>query len=91
MPFAPGQSGNPGGRPKGEAKVRDAAQALTDEAIGVLADALKDDDRRIAIKAAEILLDRGWGKPAQSVDVANKGGEAFVTKVVREIVHVRGE
>ena len=30
-------------------------------------DALNDPDRRIAVTAAGMLLDRGWGKPAQAV------------------------
>lgn len=67
MAFQPGQSGNPGGRPKGEAKVREAAREHTEAALGVLVAALGDEDARVRIKAAETILDRGWGKPTQVV------------------------
>jgi len=86
MPFQPGQSGNPGGRPKGEAIVRDAARKQTEAAIGVLASALTDEDPRVRIKAAEVLLDRGWGKPSQAIDVGSDPERPLVSKVVREIV-----
>ena len=51
----------------GEARVRDAAREHTEQSIQVLATALDDDDARIRIKAAEVLLDRGWGKPPQAI------------------------
>lgn len=67
MPFQPGQSGNPGGRPKGEAKVRSAAREHTETAIGVLVASMSDDDARVRLAAAQAILDRGWGKPAQAI------------------------
>lgn len=76
MPFQPGQSGNPGGRPKGEAKIREAARQHSDHALQVLVDALSDEDRRIQIKAAELLLDRGWGKAPQAIAGPDGDGPA---------------
>lgn len=69
-PFAKGQSGNPGGRPKGiAAKAREHA----DRALDVLVEALADDDTKTRIAAARELLDRGFGKPlTMTADVTNR-------------------
>ena len=68
--FKPGQSGNPGGRPKGIAA---KAREHTDKCIEVLADALQSDEARTRIAAAHELLDRGYGKAiAMSADVTNQ-------------------
>ena len=41
--FAPGQSGNPGGRPKDEYRVAELARSYTVEAIETLADLMLND------------------------------------------------
>lgn len=68
--FKPGQSGNPGGRPKGiAAKAREHG----DKALDVLAAALDDDDPKTRIAAAKEILDRGYGKPlTMTADVTNR-------------------
>ena len=71
MAFQPGQSGNPGGRVGVDPKVREAARQYTEQAMAVLGQALNHEDARIAIKAAEVLLDRGWGKPTQPLSGAS--------------------
>ena len=43
---------------------------LRSAAVGVLVTAMSDEDARVRIKAAEVLLDRGWGKPPQALTVA---------------------
>jgi hypothetical protein len=43
------------------------ARALTPRAIDALDKALDDADSSVAIHAAQILLDRAWGRPAQMV------------------------
>lgn len=70
MAFQPGQSGNPGGRPKEDAEVKALARAAGPEAITKLLELLRCDDRRTALAAAQALLDRGYGKPGQSVELS---------------------
>jgi hypothetical protein len=54
----------PGGLPEGYAEFRKACASFSQQAVGVLVEALKDDDGRVRIKAAEVLLERAWGKAA---------------------------
>jgi|SRR5579864_589220 len=69
--FQPGQSGNPGGRPKIVAEVRDLARRHTASAIETLVHIMQHGDKDAArVAAAQALLDRGWGKAVQSLDVA---------------------
>ncbi|NNM74762.1 hypothetical protein [Enterovirga aerilata] len=62
---------NPRGRGAAMPKdLREAARAHTDEALAVVLEAIRD--RKLAMKvrlqAVNILLDRGYGKPVQSVE-----------------------
>jgi hypothetical protein len=78
-----GQSGNPKGRPK-LPDIREAlAKVLADEKDGVTAleatlAALRAKAVRGDVRAAEVLLDRAFGKAAQTMDVTS-GGEKIVT------------
>lgn len=69
MPFKPGQSGNPGGRPKENNKLRELARAHTELAIATLAEICANFKEKGAarIAAAQALLDRGYGKPPQEI------------------------
>ena len=69
-PFKPGQSGNPGGRPKGIAA---KAREHTDKALDVLVAALDDKDSKVRITAAKEIIDRGFGKPVtMTADVSKR-------------------
>jgi hypothetical protein len=75
--FAPGTSGNPGGRPKDEARVAELARSHTIEAIDTLVELMcHGKDERVRGTAAQALLDRGWGKP--KVEVVNEGGGGYL-------------
>ena len=66
-----GQSGNPTGRSKHEREVNELARSYGKQAIQRLADImLNAESHPIAvIRAAEVLLNRGFGKPKESVEV----------------------
>ena len=73
--FKPGQSGNPNGRPKQTAEQKDALQAIRDlapEAARVLHNMLTDTEAPAAqrLKAAEMVLERAYGKPEAKVEVS---------------------
>lgn len=88
-PFAPGQSGNPGGRPKGfAALVRERTEEgapLVEYALRVqqgLEVELPDSPTvreavevaRLRLEAAKWLADRGWGAPVQQFEHSGPEG-----------------
>lgn len=72
MAFKPGQSGNLSGRPKVDFEVRQLAREYGREAIEKLVAIMRGDNAALAKAASEALLDRGYGKPVQSVGVAHE-------------------
>jgi hypothetical protein len=69
--FVPGQSGNPGGRPKGlQRRVREEFGNDGDGLVAFLAGVVTDADAKTTdrLEAARILLERGWGKAPIALD-----------------------
>jgi len=72
MPFQPGQSGNPGGRPRGAAGLaRYIAEQTKDgrELVDRLLELSRTGEPRESGAATLALLDRMVGKPLQSIDM----------------------
>jgi hypothetical protein len=91
-----GISGNPGGQPKGMADVKRLARSFTQDAIATLAEIMKDTEQSgpARVSAATALLDRGYGKPLQQMEVGKPGEfadmsddqvDAFIRKTVAEL------
>lgn len=73
--FVKGYGG--GGRPKLPEELKEAFRAAAPEALAVLKKILMDNEAKNAdrIRCAEIILDRGYGKPVQAVDIGTNAGE----------------
>lgn len=78
MPFKPGQSGNPGGRPREIGDVVAAAREHTVAAVERLAHWMRSDDPRASPAASIALLDRGWGKPMQPNEHTGADGAPLI-------------
>lgn len=89
-PWKPGESGNPGGRPKGfsafvRAKVGDSGEKLVEAALLIASGKPKErqaffgENVRVTARermlAVEYLTDRGWGKAPQTVELTGVDGE----------------
>src|SRR5690242_6753264 len=70
MTFRKGESGNPGGRVGVPREVRDLARQHTTTAIERLVHWMKSNDPRASVAAANSILDRGYGRPAQLIDLS---------------------
>jgi hypothetical protein len=87
--YLPGVSGNPGGRPKGvERQVKDLVGEQGEKVLLLLWQIAQSSDQttRDRISACEILLERGFGRPSQAVELSGgllDGSEAvFSVQVV---------
>lgn len=66
--FQPGKSGNPGGRPKLDAVVREAldlARNAAPRAMGQVIKLIDSKDERVSLAASSAIIDRVYGKPTQ--------------------------
>ena len=76
-PFQKGQSGNPGGRKKIPDDIKEMLNAATPDAYKLLCETINNEKEKteLRVRCAEIVLDRVYGKPKQSVDVVADVGE----------------
>jgi hypothetical protein len=64
----PGHTANPSGRPRVVAELRDLAREHTPNALKRLIELMASKNEQTALAAVRELLDRGYGKPVQSVE-----------------------
>ena len=99
IPWKPGQSGNPNGRPKGIGKrAREIAGGDPDRLLTVLLAIAEDDDAKDSdrIAATREYLDRAWGKaqsflPAEGDPLELSNVAAAIDKVVDELAGKRAK
>ena len=83
--FKKGKSGNPGGRPKGSKGFKERCRAFADdEGLDTLIGIARDSDGKDRLKAVELLLAYGYGKPRQALDIGD--GEGGPAKILLEWV-----
>ncbi|WP_426313499.1 DUF5681 domain-containing protein [Methylobacterium fujisawaense] len=92
--FKKGRSGNPKGRPPIIREVQELAREYTDEAIEQLVSIGRDEkiNGSARVQAWNSVLDRGWGRPKQSVDVKvdhNASGLANAIAAAQERMRVQ--
>lgn len=86
--WKPGQSGNPSGRPKSASVIAALAQEKTESALEVLMQIMQDPEKPAAsrVSAAVALLDRGYGRPAQSVQLSGDEDNPIGLKLIERVI-----
>jgi hypothetical protein len=82
--FLPGVSGNPSGRPKIVAEIRELARTHAPAALAKVVALIDDPDPRVALVAAREILDRVYGRPVQMA-VDDSEVEARATERIRQL------
>lgn len=86
--FKPGQSGNPGGKPKGMGKFRELCRSYMEEAVEAIVELARKKKTPPSIKLAawQYLLDQGWGKPRQAVEVGGQVTNRYEWDITQRII-----
>jgi hypothetical protein len=89
QPFKKGQSGNPNGRPKMPDLKEAMAAALSEQkdgktALDAIIAAMRAKAARGDVRAAEFLLDRGYGKATQDINMKQEGTQQLEVIIKRK-------
>lgn len=89
--FQKGQSGNPSGKPKKPKTAKDMVALARDvgpEMMQRLIKCARSDDDKVAFPAAVAVLDRAYGKPAQTVAHAVKDARSIAEFSTDELLNI---
>ena len=86
--FAPGHSGNPGGRVGLPADLREALENAAPKAVSRLVELVGSKDGKLALAASEALLSRLYGKPPMAVDATVNKGMDFAAMHLAALKHL---
>jgi hypothetical protein len=90
MVWKPGQSGNAKGRPPMLTAIAPMARKHSEKAIRTLVEiAEKGTPDSARVSAAVALLDRGFGRPAQSIEMDLQLSKSFAAMSLEELQEVR--
>jgi hypothetical protein len=84
--WKPGQSGNPRGRPPAPVDIAALAREHGPRCIAVAAELLDDPDSRIRLGALTALLDRGFGKPRQTIETNDPASPGLLHLLAAETI-----
>lgn len=88
-PWQKGVSGNPGGRSKTTKQLAKLAREYTDEALATVVSIMRDEGNKPIdrLRAADIILDRGYGKAKQKIELEDAAlAGPVLADVVAELV-----
>jgi hypothetical protein len=73
---------------KASIDIRSLARAHTETALNTLAGIMRQEDSPPAarVSAAQALLDRGWGKPAQAIIGGDEDDKPLAVQVIERVI-----
>lgn len=74
MPWQAGQTGNPRGRPKKSREIQELAREDTLEAYNTIKKIMRRSDQKLALQAAQWIVERAWGKVKTAIEMTGKDG-----------------
>jgi poly-beta-hydroxyalkanoate depolymerase len=89
-PWKPGQSGNPGGRPKRDLAA-EIARAIFEQDSEAITRAFAAELKKANAKVFTALADRAYGKPRQQIDWTGEDGGPVQTSIVVHFVRAGEE